>query len=496
MNPVEIGVPASPDDRMIAVAHDPDRPEYPETPPFEPSEPYPEIAALGCPTSSSRNVPYALVRESLAALGLDPQQFGGPDWNPLGFLVQPGDSVFVKLNLVVHEHELGMAGLAGTINHGSVLRAVLDYLLIALKGEGEIIVGDSPIKETDFDRALEVSGCAAVIQALDARTPVRIRATDIRDFTTRRDLQHVMRDHVQLPGDPRGYVEFDLGAESFFHDSGVDPRLLRSTAEYYTNKCSEGHSRGRHRYSVARSLIEADALISLSKLKVHRKAGTTLSQKNMVGTTNLKEWLPHHRLGSRRTGGDQYEDDAPLAFRIREHAMDYLVRSRLGQLGRSWLFPGVRMLERLPSIAGRDHRWEEGDWAGNDTIWRTLLDLNNCVLYGTPSGDIGPSRKRYLSLVDGVVGGEAEGPLHPRPVPAGLVVAGSHPWSVDWIATREMGLRPEAVPYLNRCRDSRYRLAPDFGPDELKVVRFGPPPTVAFDPPTGWEDLRRSDTEP
>ena len=27
------------------------------------------------------------------------------------------------------------------------------------------------------------------------------------------------------------------------------------------------------------------------------------------------------------------------------------------------------------------HDWREGDWYGNDTIWRTVLDLNAALSY-------------------------------------------------------------------------------------------------------------------
>lgn len=484
------GVDAAIRDRQVVVGHDPSLLSYPSEAPFHPSEPFPELQAVGCPLGAEPNGVFHLVRSCLEALDLDPGRRGTPAWNPLGELVRPGDRVLVKINLVVDSHELGEAGLQATVVHGSVLRALLEYLALALGGRGVVTVADSPIKETDFARALDRSGCAAAIAHLAGRGLV-VRALDLRDYATERDARGVMRGHRPLAGDPDGYVVFNLGDESFFADPAVDPTLLRSTAEYYTSKCRDAHDHLNHRYSVARAVIDADVLISLAKLKVHRKAGTTLSQKNMVGTTNLKEWLPHHRWGTPRHGGDVLDDGAPALQVMRELLYDRLVRTAFGRRTRGWLLGNLPILGSLPGARRRFHPWGEGDWSGNDTIWRTLLDLNNCVLHGTADGRLGVRRKRYMAWVDGIVGGEREGPLSPHPHPAGVIVGGWHPWAVDWVATEAMGWDPRRLPYLTRCRDARYRLAPGFDAEDIEVRRVGPAPDLCFAPPAGWPGFAR-----
>ncbi|HNX48959.1 MAG TPA: DUF362 domain-containing protein [Thermoanaerobaculaceae bacterium] len=479
------GIEAPVRDRQVVVGHDPSLLSYPCEAPYHPSEPFPELQAVGCPVGIEPNPVFRLVRSCLGALDLDLRRRDTQAWNPLGELIRPGDRVLVKVNLVVDSHELGDAGLQATIVHGSVLRAVLEYVALALSGRGMVTVADSPIKETDFGLALDRSGCAAAIAHLAGRG-LGIRALDLRDYATQRDARGVMSGHRPLAGDPDGYVVFNLGDQSFFADPGVDPTLLRSTAEFYTSKCKDAHDHGDHRYSVARAVIDADVLISLAKLKVHRKAGTTLSQKNMVGTTNLKEWLPHHRWGTPRHGGDVLDDGASALQVMRELLHDRLARTPFGRHTRGWLLGNLSILESLPGARRRFHPWGEGDWSGNDTIWRTLLDLNNCVLHGTPDGRLGDRRKRYMAWVDGIIGGEREGPLSPHPHPAGLIVAGWHPWAVDWVATEAMGWEPARLPYLARCRDSRYRLAPDFEARDIDIRRVGPVPKLCFAPPAGW----------
>src|SRR5687768_17691117 len=66
------------------------------------------------------------------------------------------------------------------------------------------------------------------------------------------------------------------------------------------------HGKGRHRYLVAKDVLDADVVINLPKLKTHRKAGVTCALKNLIGINGNKEFLPHHRVGGAEAGGDCY----------------------------------------------------------------------------------------------------------------------------------------------------------------------------------------------
>jgi hypothetical protein len=81
-----------------------------------------------------------------------------------------------------------------------------------------------------------------------------------------------------------------------------------------------------------------------------------------------------------------------------------------------------------------------GGWYGNDTIWRPVLDLNKILLYADREGVMRPERQRkFFSVVDGIVGGEGDGPVLPTPKPCGALLAGFNPLAVDLCATRLMG---------------------------------------------------------
>ena len=108
--------------------------------------------------------------------------------------------------------------------------------------------------------------------------------------------------------------------------------------------------------------------------------------------------------------------------------------------------PGVgTMLLRGARKAGKkvfgdnDCVVRSGNWHGNDTCWRMVLDLNKCLYFFDGSGQARKNPPRYLALVDGIVAGEGNGPMSPDPKPCGLVLAGTHPVAVDCAAAGLMG---------------------------------------------------------
>ncbi|OUO79404.1 hypothetical protein B5F53_07930 [Blautia sp. An249] len=75
--------------------------------------------------------------------------YGKSNWDPLGEIVHPGDTVLIKPNLVIHKNLSG--GVNCLTTHPSIIRAVLDYVLIALKNKGCVILRDVPVQSCDFE---------------------------------------------------------------------------------------------------------------------------------------------------------------------------------------------------------------------------------------------------------------------------------------------------------------------------------------------------------
>ncbi len=478
--------------------------EYPARPPFNPPTRYPE-APLKDGSLDPDNFVYAAVRELLILLGLDRENFGTPQWNPLGCIIQPGDRVVLKPNLVVSDHPAGLPGIYASVVHGSVVRAVLDYVLIANRGEGRITIADSPIKEVDFDRILALTGIGPMTADLNEKHGLQIDLVDLRDIQVVRNADRVMVVGKRLEGDPDGYRVIDLGRDSMLHEIERHAARLRSTAAFYENASAEAHRNHQHLYSLPNRILETDVLISLSKLKTHRKAGVTLSLKNMVGITNEKRWLPHHRAGSPNQGGDLFADATRLDIKLKELAKDILITHRWGQAAAKYLgVPLLKLYQRLAKPAldqtlgteGEKHV-EDGDWHGNDTVWRMVLDLNTLMLYADRAGVLQTTlQRRYFSIVDGIIGGMEEGPLKPRPANSGVLLAGFNPVAVDMVGARLMGFDIERIPLIRRARTREAYPLGQFTVEDLVIasnverwqtIFQSADPGLAFEASAGWK---------
>lgn len=426
--------------------HQTGRGEYPSDGPFHPTASFPEYPHA--PRYTGSNWVYESVRQILLDLQLDATRFGTPDWNPLGDLLKPGQSVVIKPNMVISEHELGVPGLLASVANGSIIRPLVDYAFKAIGPEGRLTIADSPIKEVDFTKIAKIVGIDDIVNFY-ADQGFKIEVLDIRDLQAYRDKHGVIIGSRPLAGDPRGYTVVDLGRASML--ARVPPEhhhRFRSTAAIYESEAMRHHTATVNEYSMPRSILEADALISVAKLKVHRKSGITAALKNAIGTTNEKRWLPHHRAGSPSQGGDMVPDQASVHRKTQEALADLASRSRYGKVLRrdvypllKWLYQHVgRRVVDLKKIGDPTQDFNEGDWYGNDTIWRTTLDINMVLRFADRNGALHDEPvRRYLAIIDGIVGGEREGPLHPSPKESGVVIGGLDPVAVDLACTTLMG---------------------------------------------------------
>ena len=474
-------------ERRVAIARRPEACAYPglEDAPYHPSERYPEYHG---PLADSPNHAYALVRESLAGLGLDAARFGTPDWNPIGDLVKPGGRIVVKPNWVLHANE-GPGGTDCLITHASILRAVVDYVLLAKPSA--VIVGDAPVQVCDFDavQALGFDCVANYFRQLGAPLTVK----DFRRTVAVRKSGTLDVQAEQKP--PSDYVLVDLGERSQLEPISGDYRKFRVTM-YDPEALLENHRPGRHRYLVARDILEADLVVNVPKVKTHMKAGVTLALKNLVGINGSKEFLPHHRKGAANRGGDNYARST-LPKRLLEAALDYLNRHHLNHpriygLGNKLAYKLFWFDKKrgLPINV-------EGGWHGNDTVWRMCLDLNKILLYADPSARLHESPQRaVLNIADALIAGEGEGPLRSDPRPIGTVLASQNSAALDWTATRLMGYDPARIPITTHA----------FAPGPLPLANFQPldiestlnssdwkpdaappPDSPRFLPPKGWK---------
>ncbi len=407
-----------------------------------------------------------------------------------GRLVPAGARVLVKPNWVMHENQ-GPWGIDPLVTHGSLIRGVVEAVLRA--GPARVVVGDAPLQACDFAALLRATGMDAWATTMQARDS---RFAGVRDF--RRTTCEV-QDGVRVPTTDRrprdDFILFDLGTESLLEGVTDDRESFRVT-QYDPSQMVATHGKGRHQYLVARDVIESDVIVNLPKLKTHKKAGVTCALKNLIGINGNKEYLPHHRVGGAAAGGDCYPGRSPIK-RALEFAFDRqnLATSQPGR--RAW-YQATRVLDRLVRASG-DAFGVEGAWSGNDTLWRTCLDLNRIVLYGRPDGTLADRPQRaLLHIVDAVVAGQGDGPLAPQPLPLRRILAARNAAAVDWVGARLLGYDAARIPIVREAFGAFRWPVARFSPDDVTVIGDAGVPAWEDDVvyPVGWRDAVETATKP
>jgi hypothetical protein len=124
------------------------------------------------------------------------------------------------------------------------------------------------------------------------------------------------------------------------------------------------------------------------------------------------------------------------------------------------------------------------------------LDISRILFYGNRCGTLTNSRqRRHLVLVDGIVGGEGEGPLSPTAVKAGTLLFGDDVALCDWAAARLIGFDPQKLPILREAFDMPTFRISEADPVTEKVFFNGRSESLvdvvtsharSFRPPQGW----------
>jgi uncharacterized protein (DUF362 family) len=421
-------------------------PRYPDEAPFHPSEPYPEYP-FGDDLSQPRNLVYKAVREAFRQLGLDARNDGKPTWNPLGHLVEPGMTVVLKPNFVVSRHRQGK-DLFSIITHPAVLRAVADYVWIALRGRGRIVIADAPQYDCDFQELLKATRLGDVISFYSKFSGPPVSVLDLRRYWSRG--KHFDSCLEPLPGDPEGNLKVNLGGKSALASLPHPEKLYG--AVYRRHETIAHHRDAIHEYEVSGTVMKADVVISVPKLKVHKKVGTTLNTKGIVGICTDKNYLVHYRISSSREGGDQYPDGMftsaeELLIKTERWMYDHFLAPRRRAL--EYLHRAIYAVHNATTkklgikVSMTKRQLDAGNWHGNDSAWRMAADLMKILPFADRRGQLQAApQRRTFSVIDGVIGGENNGPLSPDPVPAGVLLAGENLLAVDLVATRLMGFDP------------------------------------------------------
>jgi len=471
---------------------------YPMLSPYNPSDKYPEYPFKDI--SKEKNYVYEGIRNLFYMLGYDKENWNTKKWNPLGFLIKPGMTVLIKPNFVQSRHKQGKS-LFSIITHSSVLRAIADYCWIALKGKGKIIIADSPQYDCNFQELIKTTKIDKVINFLRDFNGPDIELLDLRNYWS--PWKHFDSCLKKLPGDKNGSLVVNLGEKSALFNK---PNVKKLYGAVYTrNETILNHMGKIQRYKVSKTIMNADVVISVPKLKVHKKVGVTLNVKGLVGISTDKNYLVHYTLGPPSKGGDQYPDGL---FNLKEKFLiqterwmyDHLLASRnhfLERIHRAIYWIHNHTTRQLGIKVGKKRLMDAGNWYGNDSAWRMAVDLMKVFLFTNKQGEIGKQgRSSIFSVIDGIIGGENNGPLMPDPVKSGILLGGKNLLAVDIVATRLMGFNPMKVKmYKYLLNNSDF----DFGVksiDEIEVLSNNPEwrncldnsndTFLEFVPPYGW----------
>lgn len=382
--------------------------------------------------------------------------------------IPPGSCVVLKPNWV-KEHDERYPGpnqWEHVVTHPLVIRTVAEWAARQLGSSGRIIICDAPQTDSSFRNLTEYCGFDSMLAGLRAEFPrLEIEVLDLRPEEWHA-VDGVVVSKKTQPGDPLGSTHVRLDAASEFVEFAGQGRLYG--ASYDMAETNERHRGARHDYLLCRTPMEADVFINIPKLKTHKKVGLTCALKNLVGINANKNWLPHHTEGTPEDGGDQFPR-ATAKTRMEHSWMGAAKRFLKHSPALSRLFVPLKKMGRI-YFGDTQKVVRSGNWHGNDTCWRMVLDLNKCLFSFSGEGARRQKPIKYLAVVDGIIGGEGNGPMAPDAVKSGVIMAGTHPVAVDVAAATIMGFDWLKIRLLKNSFAMRQLNFVDFTPEQIEVV--------------------------
>lgn len=383
--------------------------------------------------------------------------------------IKEGDVVLIKPNWVKESHLSRSEDWDYIITHPSVIEAVIEAAAKRLKGKGKIIVADGPQTDSSFEKILEHMNVDNWYSIADSYN-IKLEILDLREqewksqhgnIVSRRELAGKSKESIEMNMQD-DISEFYGHKKSKYGYFGASPDLAE------TNMAHDGVN---NLYRVSKTAIECDVFINLPKLKTHRKAGITCALKNLVGITTYRNYLPHHTEGTPGDHGDQFKDNN-LKNKVEERLMRKIKNIIKDNMWASKAF--VPFKKAGGEVFGKTTEVvRSGNWYGNDTIWRTVLDLNKILLYANSDCSMREDKwvnsKRYIGIVDGIRGGEGIGSYEPDPIDSKLIIAGTNPVAIDCCSAKLMGFDYMKIPLLyNAFKINRYKIC-DFNYEDIVI---------------------------
>lgn len=421
---------------------------------FSPDTFYPEYPWGKDTIAPKKNEVYELVRRCFLEAGLDKENFGLPHWNPLGVYLKPGQTVLIKpnwvenknSNLEVHDN------LACLVTHPSVVRVVLDYVCIALNAsgaikDGRVILADAPMQQCDLQDMFRIVGYDRLFDFFDQMNR-KIEIFDLRKYSISEIRRGVFTSPKMIENSP-GSVIVNMNDKSLLAPYD-NLNTIYKVSEYRKEDTAVYHSDGKHIYEISKASIMADVIINIPKPKTHRLAGMTGAIKNMVGITYEKASLPHRRQGAMDEGGDAYLKKSFWKSHMQSFDEKKTIASTSGLYIAATFWDFLMKLSYILGWLTTGDKYRIGSWYGNDTIWRTSIDLNYALLHADKNGVLQKKNQRTIvTIADMIVCGQGSGPVGPHPKPLALIMMSDNSLLFDRIMCEIMGFDKKKVSMFN-----------------------------------------------
>jgi uncharacterized protein (DUF362 family) len=415
-------------------------------------------------------------------------------------IIKPGYDIVIKPNWVRQSHQFKEKDWEYVITHPAVITAVIRKVVEKLENKGSILVLDGPETSSNFTAILSRYP-ASDWKSLCETRGITFQIIDLRDYEWIVE-NNVITKRNKLPGDPIGNTEINLEQNSEFLGHKKSKKGYYG-ADYNIKETNNAHNGINNIYRVSKSVLGADVFINLPKLKTHKKSGITCCLKNLVGVNTYKNYLPHYSIGTPVEGGDQFPQksgkntlESKLLSFIKQYLLinPYIARiiNPLLKLGKSF-FGDTNNIIR------------SGNWYGNDTLWRMILDLNKIVFYSRPDGtlkeEILTNRKKYIGIVDAILCGEKNGPKCPEPKQLGYLICGINPVAIDATAASLIGFSPLKIPVIQKAFNIKKFKIVDFEYKDIIVQIDGRSYSLRslpgefkkeFEPHFGWTNILES----
>ena len=442
---------------------------------------------------NKKNKIFEMVRDGFKLLELDKDNIDTEDWNPLGEYIKVGQKVLIKPNMVLDKN-LGGFGEDCLYTNPSIVSVVINYVWKALKGKGTIIVADAPVQDCNFENLIKTSGYKNMIDYYKGKG-LNISLLDLRGLKATNKNGSLIQEESDIKGI---LVKLDDKSEHAKLNNN-ELKNIRIT-KYDPNELLKHHNKNNHEYLIAKDILEADVIINIPKPKAHRKAGVTGALKNFVGANVRKEYLPHHRLGDKKHNGDEYKNASQLLISSSK-LLD--VSNKLMKNKKYKCSKVVKGIAKV--LSGVDKRFiskeknREGSWYGNDTIWRTIIDINKIIKYADKEGIIQDTEQRKVfNIGDMIVVGEKEGPMLPSPKYCGIIAMSHDIVLFDENIVTIMGFDINKIPTIKNIRnDKKYKLTENSSHGKIvsnndkwnnkNISEISKKDTLNIEPSSGWK---------